>query len=119
MCIPLLALPFLVPSNAKRLSVGIGFLVYFAMGVRGNDEPRQPCLLPEALPELSSGTPLVTRYYSRGAGSFGVHHYRHHHFPALFKEQRALESDDDDNDERQMIRHLSSNSGSLKEFRWK
>ncbi|KAJ5563940.1 hypothetical protein N7513_000182 [Penicillium frequentans] len=35
----------------KRLSVGIGFLVYFAMGVRENNEPRQPFLLPEALPE--------------------------------------------------------------------
>jgi hypothetical protein len=74
----------------------------------------------------------------RHTGRFGVHHYRHHHFPALFALYRfpgqpdspqnkrggnsaccarALESDDDDNDERQMIRHLSSNSGSLKEFR--
>ncbi|CAP97626.1 Pc22g03380 [Penicillium rubens Wisconsin 54-1255] len=50
--------------SLKRLSVGIGFLVYFAMGVRGNDEPRQPCLLPEALPE--SLEYLCIRGYEKG-----------------------------------------------------
>lgn len=48
----------------KRLSVGIGFLVYFAMGVRENNEPRQPVLLPEALPE--SLEYLCIRGYEKG-----------------------------------------------------
>jgi hypothetical protein len=48
----------------KRLSVGIGFLVYFAMGVRENNEPRQPFLLPEALPE--SLEYLCIRGYEKG-----------------------------------------------------
>ncbi|KAJ5215873.1 uncharacterized protein N7498_002280 [Penicillium cinerascens] len=48
----------------KRLSVGIGFLVYFAMGVRKNNEPRQPFLLPEALPE--SLEYLCIRGYEKG-----------------------------------------------------
>ncbi|CAG8939267.1 unnamed protein product [Penicillium salamii] len=48
----------------KRLSVGIGFLVYFAMGVRENNEPRQPFLLPEVLPE--SLEYLCIRGYEKG-----------------------------------------------------
>ncbi|KAJ5645452.1 hypothetical protein N7507_011463 [Penicillium longicatenatum] len=48
----------------KRLSVGIGFLVYFAMGVRENNELRQPFLLPEALPE--SLEYLCIRGYEKG-----------------------------------------------------
>lgn len=48
----------------KRLSVGIGFLVYFAMGVRENNEPKQPFLLPEALPE--SLEYLCIRGYEKG-----------------------------------------------------
>lgn len=48
----------------KRLSVGIGFLVYFAMGVRKDNEPRQPFLLPEALPE--SLEYLCIRGYEKG-----------------------------------------------------
>ncbi|KAJ5809206.1 uncharacterized protein N7503_001424 [Penicillium pulvis] len=48
----------------KRLSVGIGFLVYFAMGVRENNEPTQPFLLPEALPE--SLEYLCIRGYEKG-----------------------------------------------------
>ncbi|KAJ6016780.1 hypothetical protein N7451_000159 [Penicillium sp. IBT 35674x] len=48
----------------KRLSVGIGFLVYFATGVRENNEPRQPILLPEAIPE--SLEYLCIRGYEKG-----------------------------------------------------
>ncbi|KAJ6127628.1 hypothetical protein N7523_003240 [Penicillium sp. IBT 18751x] len=48
----------------KRLSVGIGFLVYFAMGVKERNEPRQPFLLPEALPE--SLEYLCIRGYEKG-----------------------------------------------------
>lgn len=51
-------------QTLKRLSVGIGFLVYFAMGVRENNEPRQPFLLPEALPE--SLEYLCIRGYEKG-----------------------------------------------------
>ncbi|CAG8247981.1 hypothetical protein PENNAL_c0009G05047 [Penicillium nalgiovense] len=48
----------------RRLSVGIGFLVYFVMGVRENNEPRQPFLLPETLPE--SLEYLCIRGYEKG-----------------------------------------------------
>ncbi|CAG7937044.1 unnamed protein product [Penicillium nalgiovense] len=48
----------------KQLSVGIGFLVYFAMGVRENNEPRQPFLLPGALPD--SLEYLCIRGYEKG-----------------------------------------------------
>jgi hypothetical protein len=48
----------------KRLSVGIGFLVYFAMGIRENNGPRKPFLLPEVLPE--SLEYLCIRGYEKG-----------------------------------------------------
>jgi hypothetical protein len=48
----------------KRLNVGIGLLIYFAMGVRESNEPRKPFLLPDVLPE--SLQYLCIRGYEKG-----------------------------------------------------
>lgn len=48
----------------KRLNVGIGLLIYFAMGVRESNEPRKPFLLPDVLPE--SLEYLCIRGYEKG-----------------------------------------------------
>ncbi|CEJ62479.1 hypothetical protein PMG11_10976 [Penicillium brasilianum] len=48
----------------KRLSLGIGFLLYFAKGVGETDEKREPVMLPDGLPK--SLEYLCIRGYERG-----------------------------------------------------